>query len=99
MAEISEKDAALIGKALGDPTRLGIYSQIANRKEMFCGELLACKLISGATVSHHLKVLTQAGLIESRRCGQHIYYHALADRLKSYRKYLSNLGKIEKKPS
>lgn len=93
MAEISEAEAALIGKALGDPTRLGIYSQIASCKETFCGEVVACHVLSGATVSHHLRVLTQSGLIASRRCGQHIFYHAIPSRIAAYRRYLAGFGK------
>lgn len=93
MADVTDTEAALIGKALGDPTRLGIYIQIKGRKELYCGELCACQAISGATISHHLRVLTQAGLISSRRSGQHIFYHAIPGRLAAYRRYLSNLGK------
>jgi len=93
MAEISEPEAALVGKALGDPTRLGIYSQIASRKELFCGELGACRLLSLATVSHHLRVLSQAGLISSRRSGQFIFYRSIKGRLADYRRYLSQFGK------
>lgn len=96
MADVTETDAALIGKALGDPTRLGIYSQIMGRKELYCGELCACQPISGATISHHLRVLTQAGLITSRRSGQHIFYHAVPSRLAAYRRYLSAIGKQAK---
>jgi ArsR family transcriptional regulator len=90
MASMSESEAALIGKALGDLTRLGIYTQIARHKELFCGELEACQLISGATISHHLRVLTQSGLITSRRSGQHIFYRAIPRRLNDYRRYLAN---------
>jgi ArsR family transcriptional regulator len=94
MAEIPTSEAALIGKALGDPTRLSIYSEIANRrKELFCGELGDCHLLSLPTISHHLRVLTQAGLISSRRSGQHIFYRALPQRLAQYRSYLSKFGK------
>lgn len=96
MADVTDTEAALIGKALGDPTRLGIYIQIMGRKELYCGELCACQLISGATISHHLRVLTQAGLISSRRSGQHIFYRAIPARLAAYRRYLSNLGKQAK---
>lgn len=96
MAEITESEAALIGKALGDPTRLGIYTQVASCKELFCGELCACQAISGATISHHLRVLTQAGLITSRRSGQHIFYRAIPARLTAYKRYLSGLGKRPK---
>jgi len=93
MAELSETEAALIGKALGDPTRLGIYTQIADQKEICCGDLNACELISGATVSHHLSVLTRSGLVTSRRDGQHILYRAIPKRLAEYRRYLSAFGK------
>jgi ArsR family transcriptional regulator len=94
MAEISASEAALIGKALGDPTRLSIYSHIANRgQELFCGELGDCHVLSMATISHHLRVLTQAGLISSRRSAQHIFYRALPGRLVEYRRYLAKFGK------
>lgn len=93
MAELSESEVALIGKALGDPTRLGIYTQIAEQKEICCGDLNACDVISSATVSHHLSVLTRSGLVTSRRDGQHIFYRAIPKRLAEYRRYLSGFGK------
>ena len=97
MPEIKASEAALIGKALGDPTRLSIYSHIANRgQELFCGELGDCHVLSMATISHHLRVLTQAGLISSRRSGQHIFYRALPRHLAQYLRYLA---KFNKKPS
>src|SRR5229473_3819573 len=93
MAGISAAEAALIGKALGDPTRLSIYSHIANRsKGLFCGELGDCHVLSMATISHHLRVLTQAGLISSRRSGQYIFYRALPARLAEYRRNLAKFG-------
>ncbi len=94
MAGISPAEAALIGKALGDPTRLSIYSHIANRrKELYCGELGDCHMFSMATISHHLRVLTQAGLISSRRSGQRIFYRTLPARLAQYRSYLAKFDK------
>jgi ArsR family transcriptional regulator len=94
MPEIADSEAALIGKALGDPTRLSIYSHIANRgQELFCGELGDCHVLSMATISHHLRVLTQAGLITSRRSGQHIFYRALPRRLAQYGRYLAKFNK------
>jgi ArsR family transcriptional regulator len=94
MAGISDAEAALIGKALGDPTRLSIYSHIANRsKGLFCGELGECHGFSMATISHHLRVLAQAGLISSRRSGQYIFYRAIPARMAQYRSYLAKVGK------
>jgi len=54
-------------KALGDPIRLQLLSQIASAPE---GETCVCDLnvgfdVSGPTISHHLKVLREAGLIEA----------------------------------
>ena len=93
MAEISASEAALIAKALGDPTRLGIYAYIANRrKELFCGELCECE-VSLPTISHHLRVLTHAGLISSRRSGQFIFYRSVPERLAAYRRYLAKFGR------
>ena len=94
MPEITAQEAALIGKALGDPTRLGIYSYIADRRgELFCGEVGDCCGLSMATISHHLRVLAQAGLITSRRSGQFIFYRVIRQRITEYRKYLAKFGK------
>src|SRR5260221_10082312 len=94
MAGISAAEAALIGKALGDPTRLSIYSHIANRsKGLFCGELGDCHVLSMATISHHLRVLTQAGFISSRRIGQDIFYLGLPARPVQDLGYLAKVGK------
>lgn len=93
MNEISDSEAALIGKALGDPTRLAIYTEIANCcDEMFCGELDAMHKISAPTISHHLKVLSDLGLITSRKEGLHVFYKAVPEKMSSYLKYLSRIG-------
>jgi ArsR family transcriptional regulator len=59
-----------ITKALADPTRFRILQTIANARESCCGELARDFPITQATVSQHLKVLTDAGLVEPRRQGQ-----------------------------
>jgi ArsR family transcriptional regulator len=93
VAVFSESDATVVGKALSDPSRLRIYIQIARHKELFVGELEACRVISHATISHHLRILTQAGLITFRRSGQYVFYRAIRARLREYCRYLSGLGK------
>ena len=62
-----------ISKALGDETRLLIFEAISAREEMNCGEIVSMRGVSPATVSHHLKILSEAGLIECRREGQFVY--------------------------
>ena len=62
-----------ISKALGDETRLRIFEAINSREEMTCSELVSLRDITPATVSHHLRVLLEAGLIETRGEGQFVY--------------------------
>jgi ArsR family transcriptional regulator len=60
-----------IAKALADPRRFEILEVIASAgDEMCCGAVVECFSVAQATVSHHLKELTDAGLIETRADGQ-----------------------------
>jgi ArsR family transcriptional regulator len=63
-------------KALGDPVRLQLMSMIASAPD---GEMCVCDLtpafdLSGPTISHHLKTLREAGLVDSDRRGTWVYY-------------------------
>src|SRR4051812_41351612 len=65
-------------KALGDPIRLQLMSMIASAPG---GEICVCDLtpaftISGTTISHHLKVLREAGLVDAERRASWVYYPA-----------------------
>jgi ArsR family transcriptional regulator len=63
-----------IAKALADPRRFEILEHIAKQSEMGCRSLCGCFPVRQATISHHLKELSGAGLVESRRDGQFVYY-------------------------
>ncbi|MEU0694020.1 metalloregulator ArsR/SmtB family transcription factor [Streptomyces niveus] len=72
---------ARVFKALGDPVRLRLLSMIASRAG---GEICVCDLtpafnLSQPTISHHLKLLKQAGLIDSERRGTWVYYRLLPE--------------------
>ena len=65
-------------KALGDPVRLQLMSMIASAPD---GEICVCDLtpafeLSGPTISHHLKTLREAGLVDAERRGTWVYYRA-----------------------
>ena len=60
-------------KALADPTRQEILQLLANGR-MSAGDIGAQFDMTGATISHHLNILKQAGLIEDFREGKYIYY-------------------------
>ena len=66
-------------KALGDPTRVAIVNRLAGAGEVcvcaFVGELG----LSQPTVSHHLRLLREAGLVEARRQGTWMYYRLISE--------------------
>ncbi|MFI6470711.1 ArsR/SmtB family transcription factor [Streptomyces sp. NPDC050516] len=83
-APLGEEEAARLAKvfkALGDPVRLRLLSMIASRDG---GEICVCDLtpafeLSQPTISHHLKLLRQAGLIDCERRGTWVYYWLLPE--------------------
>ncbi len=92
MTKLSSSHATQIAKALSDRVRLRTYAEIARRKEVYVGELEVCKLVSRATLSHHLHVLTDAGLVSWQRSGIYIFYRPVPERLAAYSVYLSSLA-------
>jgi ArsR family transcriptional regulator len=86
-----------ISKALSDKTRLRIFEAISSRKEMNCGEIVSMRGVTPATVSHHLRVLSEAGLIECRRDGQFIYNTVKTKALQAYIRALTELSRKRKR--
>ena len=79
-----------IAKALADPRRFEILEVIASSgDDICCGTVVECFPVAQATVSHHLKELTGAGLIETRSEGQFKYLRARPDVLVEYINELS----------
>lgn len=95
-------------KALAHPIRLGIVQLLADKRshgvddETCCAssEICVCKItdlfhVSMATISHHLRLLREAGLVESRRDGAWIYYSLRRERLRDVAgalAYVASLG-------
>ncbi len=73
-----------IAKALADPRRFEILEHIAQQAEVGCRRLCDCFPVRQATISHHLKELASAGLVESRRDGQFVYYRVRPTILDEY---------------
>jgi len=87
--EQAERMAA-VAKALGDPVRLTLLDVL--RKH--AGKVCVCELVplfelSQPTISHHLKVLRQAGLVGSERQGLWAYYYVIPERLQELTTWLS----------
>lgn len=67
------QDLAILGKAMGDETRLTILRMLLDGEMCVC-EIMARLPLSQPAVSHHLKILRQAGLVVDRRESRWIYY-------------------------
>src|SRR5437868_9862821 len=78
-----------VAKALADPRRFEILEHIAQQAEVGCRRLCGCFPVRQATISHHLKELASAGLVESRRDGQFVYYRTRPGVLEEYTRELT----------
>jgi DNA-binding transcriptional ArsR family regulator len=67
-------------QAMADPVRLSIVRQLAAQGDSVCAcDFTECCTVSQPTVSHHLKVLRDAGVVTTRRQGTYIYYRLAPD--------------------
>ena len=82
-----------ISKALGDETRLRIFEAISATDHMNCGEIVSMRGVTPATVSHHLRILSDAGLIDCRKEGQFVYSRANPRVLRDFAHALTALGR------
>ena len=83
-------DTTKMLKAISDPKRLRIVDMLS------CGELCACKIleafhITQPTLSHDMKLLVEAGLVNDRREGKNIYYSLNTETLKKLQAVLDGL--------
>jgi len=69
-----EQDVKIL-QALAEPTRLAIVQQLASDGEVCACDFTDCCGVSQPTVSHHLKVLREAGIVGSERRGLWAYYY------------------------
>ncbi|WP_083876362.1 ArsR/SmtB family transcription factor [Gordonia namibiensis] len=84
-------------KALGDPVRLRLLSEVAAHPG---GEACVCDIsgpfdLSQSTISHHLKVLREAGLVTSERRSTWVYYRINASVLQQLSGFLEDLSAVQ----
>ena len=87
---MNETDAALMGKALGDRSRVQIVGMLAG------GEMCACKLlerfaITQPTLSHHMKILCECGLVSARREGKWSHYSLVCGTFAAFQRFIAQL--------
>lgn len=68
------EEAARLFRALGNETRLAILRQLRERGEVCACDFLACCDLAQPTVSHHLRVLREADLVNTEKRGLWVYY-------------------------
>src|ERR1700726_2418752 len=85
-----------ISKALADQTRLKIFEAISASKQMNCGEIVSMRGGIPATVSHHLKILSEARLIACRREGQFVYSETVPETISAYAQALAKIARGRK---
>ena len=90
MKRQTDPDVILL-QAVADPTRLAILRQLAVGDGVCACDFTACCDVAQPTVSHHLKVLRQAGWVRSERKANFIYYHLRPEALDRFRALASEL--------
>jgi len=97
---LTEKQFELIAKALADPRRMQLLQVIGSEEECACQKLREEFPVSKATISHHLKELVRAGLIEAHREGQFLNCEVRREVLEAYTvELLRRAGGILKTPA
>jgi ArsR family transcriptional regulator, arsenate/arsenite/antimonite-responsive transcriptional repressor len=85
LPERAREELAARFKALADPTRVAIVNRLAAADEVCVCDLTDAFELSQPTVSHHLKVLREAGLVESSRRGTWAYYRLVPETIDALR--------------
>ena len=91
---MSYNENSLLFKALGDPTRLEIVDMIS------CGELCGCKIlerfnITQPSLSHHMKILCDCGLVKGRKEGKWMYYSLDEKAVQNFKDILAKITACE----
>jgi ArsR family transcriptional regulator len=81
---LTDKQFELIAKALADPRRMAVLEVIAGERECPCQKLREEFPVSKATISHHIKELVRAGLVEAHRDGQYLHCEVRREVLEAY---------------
>jgi ArsR family transcriptional regulator len=88
MPRAAAVELATVFKALADPTRVAIVNRLAAAPEVCVCDLTAAFELSQPTISHHLRLLRDAGLVEAERRGTWAYYRLVPEAIEQLRSVL-----------
>jgi ArsR family transcriptional regulator, arsenate/arsenite/antimonite-responsive transcriptional repressor len=83
-AALTAKQFHAVAKALADPRRMALLESIGSEREYSCQKLCSEAGVTKGTVSHHVRELLRAGLIDERRDGQYMFYEVRREVLAAY---------------
>lgn len=87
----TDTELASLARALAHPARVAILRQLGERGECICGEIVSTLPLAQATVSQHLKVLKDAGLVQGEIDGPRVCYCVHPEAVKRFQKLVSQL--------
>ena len=86
-------DIAVICKALGDSNRLQIIKMLSDGEKCGC-KLLEAFQITQPTLSHHMKILCECGLVNDKRVGKWHHYSINSDVWEQFSAFVNSVGKV-----
>jgi ArsR family transcriptional regulator len=98
MKRQTDPDVLLLQSA-ADPTRLAILRQLSAEAEVCACNFTECCEVSQPTVSHHLKVLRDAGWVSGERRANWIYYRLRPEAVARFRQLAAEIGPIDGWPT
>ena len=94
--EQNAKKQARLLKALADPTRLRLLSKLSKYADEVCvKEIVENFTLEQPTISHHLRILQDAGLVEGLKRGLFVYYYVCQDTISRAQGYIEALTESE----
>ena len=93
--DFNEKNTALVFKAFCDENRIKILNILSTGEKCAC-RLLEALSVTQPTLSHHMKILCDSGVVSARKEGKWMYYKISQEGLRAAEEYLSTLINTEK---
>ena len=88
---LSSADAAVLFKALSDETRLRIVELVARGEKCAC-ELLEAFQLTQPTISYHMKILCDCGLVNTQKVGKWSHYSLSCETLTAFKSFIGGLS-------